>query len=210
MNENPTREEVLASIVPKSDQLNADDLLTGPITVTITKVSRGSKEQPIYVEIEGHMPFRPCKSMRRVLIATWGDDPSAWVGQRMTLFCDPAVVFGGIKVGGIRVSHMSGMEAPRNFLLTKSRGKRAEVTIQPLKTEAPKALTAEEQKIIVEATAGIAAADSLDSLANCAKVMQGQSEAVKAAMREPYGKRKAELSEANQDSQEVQDALNDY
>jgi hypothetical protein len=62
-------------------------LLTGPITVTVKGVRRGNKEQPInidLVETEGRA-FRPCKTMRRVLIAAWGDDAKKWVGQRMTL-----------------------------------------------------------------------------------------------------------------------------
>ena len=42
------------TIVPKSDQLNADDLLTGPIVVTVQKVSRGdTKEQPVIIHIDG-------------------------------------------------------------------------------------------------------------------------------------------------------------
>lgn len=197
---NPTREEVLASIVPKSDQMNAEELLTGPVTVTVTKVSRGSKEQPILVEVEGHQPYKPCKTCRRILIATWGDDPAAWIGQQMTLYCDPTIVFGGIKVGGIRISHLSGLEKPKTFLLTKSRGKKAEVTIKPLVVEKPAKepapLTSEEQAFIVEVTAGIAAADSLESLKNCATIMQDQSPAVKAAMRDIYGARKKELTPA--------------
>ncbi len=135
MTDKPTPDEVRASIVPKSDQLNADDLLTGPITVTITKVSRGTKEQPIYVHIDGgHQPFRPCKSMRRVLIAVFSDDPLHWTGKKLTLYCDPDVLYGGVRVGGIRISHMSGLDNPRTFMLTKSRGNRSEVTIHPVKT----------------------------------------------------------------------------
>ncbi len=83
MTENPTPDEVRASIVPKSDQLNADDLLLGSITVTITKVRKGDREQPIVVEIEGHQPYKPCKTMRRILIASFSDDPKRWVGQEI-------------------------------------------------------------------------------------------------------------------------------
>ena len=137
MSEHPTREEVLASIVAKSDQLNAEDLITGPFTVTITGVKRGSKEQPIIVEIDGHQPYKPCKTMRRVLIATFSDDPKLWTGQRMTLFCDPSVLYAGVRVGGLRISHLSGIEKPQPFLLTKSRGKKAEVVILPIEASSP-------------------------------------------------------------------------
>jgi len=132
MSDNPTADEVRASIVPKSDQLNADDLLTGPLTVTITAVKRGNREQPIIVEIEGQRPYKPCKSMRRVLIAAFSDDPQQWVGKQATLFCDPSVTWAGVKVGGIRISHLSGLQKSKTFLLTHARGKRAEYTIQPL------------------------------------------------------------------------------
>jgi len=132
MSSHPTPEEVRASIVPKSDQLNADDLVTGPITVTITGVRRGDKDQPVIVDIEGHRPYKPCKSMRRVLISTYSDDPKGWVGQRMTLYCDPDVKWAGVKVGGIRISHLSGLDKPKTLLLTHARGKRAEVTIKPI------------------------------------------------------------------------------
>ncbi len=128
--------EIRASIVPKSDQLNSDDLLTGPITVTIENVRRGDKEQPIIVEISDHRPYKPCKSMRRILIAAFSDDPKKWVGQRMTLFCDPEVSWAGVKVGGIRISHLSGLDKPKTFMLTQTRGKRAEVTIHPLPADA--------------------------------------------------------------------------
>ncbi len=133
MTENPTPDEVRASIVPKSDQLNADDLLTGPITVTITKVLKGDREQPIVVEIEGHRPYKPCKTMRRILIASFSDDPKHWVGQQMTLYCDPDVMWAGVKVGGIRISHLSGLDDQRTFLSTQSRGNRIKVTIRPIK-----------------------------------------------------------------------------
>jgi hypothetical protein len=123
------------TIVPKSDQLNADDLLTGPLTVTITGVRRGDKEQPVIVEIQGQRPYKPCKSMRRVLISAWGDDGHAWAGHSMTLFADPNVMFGGVKVGGIRISHVSHIDAPLNLSLTTTRSKRAEYVVQPLRTD---------------------------------------------------------------------------
>lgn len=121
------------TIVPKSDQLNSDDLLTGPITVTITGVSRGTPDQPVNIAIDGgHMPYRPAKSMRRVMIAAWGSKGSAWVGRRLTLFCDPSVKFGGVQVGGIRISHMSGISGPLSLMLTTTRSKRKQFTVQPL------------------------------------------------------------------------------
>lgn len=121
------------TIAPKSDQLNADDLLTGPITVTITGVSRGNAEQPVSIEIDGgYQPFKPCKSMRRVLISLWGDNGLEWVGRSMTLYCDPEVKYGGVKVGGIRISHMSHIKGRQALMLTVTRARRAEYTVEQL------------------------------------------------------------------------------
>ena len=132
-----TREQILASIVPKSDQINADDLLARPMTVTIAGVSAGTAEQPVNIRLHGEARvYRPCKTMRRVLVHLWGDDGHAWIGRRVTLVHDPEVKYGGVKVGGIRISHMSDIPATATIavMLTKAGGqaKKGVVTIQPL------------------------------------------------------------------------------
>lgn len=129
-----TIESLRDTITPKSDQLNADDLIAGPITVTIQSVKRGSSpEQPVDLEIDGErQPYKPCKSMRRVLIGAWGDDGRQWVGRSMTLYCDPEVKFGGVKVGGIRISHMSHIKGTMSMMLTTTRSKRSEYVVHPL------------------------------------------------------------------------------
>ena len=125
---------ILQTIQPKSDQLNADDLVSGPVTVTVTAVKRGAEDQPVCIELAGYdgRPYKPCKSMRRVLISLWGERPNEWIGRRLTLYCDPDVKWGGVRAGGIRISHMSNIEKPTVLLLTATRGKRVEFTIQPL------------------------------------------------------------------------------
>ena len=125
------------TIIPKSDQLNYDDLIAGPLTVRITAVKRGTAEQPVVIEIEGHQPYRPCKGMRRVLIAAWGEKGSVWVGRSMKLFGEPSVKYGGVAVGGIQISHLSDITAAVTIKLTVSRGKRIDYTIQPLVVEKP-------------------------------------------------------------------------
>lgn len=128
-----TPEELKASIIPKSDQLNADTLLAGPITVTIESIHSGDKEQPVVLAIgKDHQPYKPCKSMRRVLIAAWGDQGKDWVGKSMTLFCDPNVSWAGVKVGGIRISHLSHIDGDRTFMLTTKRGKKEEFHVKRL------------------------------------------------------------------------------
>jgi len=126
--------DITATLAPKSNQLNTDDLIAGPRTITITKVSAGNAEQPVAVHFEGDegKPWYPCKSMRRVLVAAWGADASQYIGRRVTLFRDPEVQYGGIKVGGIRVSHLSDLDGPLSIALTVTRQKRAPYRVQPL------------------------------------------------------------------------------
>ena len=137
-----TAVNVGATIAPKSDQLNADDLIAGPITVRIVSVTHGNAESPIRVNIEGRLPYYPCKSMRRVLVAAWGEDGAPYAGRYMTLYRDPEVKYGGIKVGGIRISHLSDIGADMYMALTVTRGKRAEYTVQRLNIQAPAAKAA--------------------------------------------------------------------
>lgn len=161
-----TPEELLASIVPKSDQLNADSLLGGPITVTIASVKGGDKEQPVVIGIGDRMPYKPCKSMRRVLIAAWGNQGADWVGKSMTLYCDPTVMFGGVAVGGIRISHLSHID-DRSFMLTKTRGKKGEFLVKKLVLpDSAKPLTEEEfTKAESDCKLRIASAKSVDEIA---------------------------------------------
>lgn len=130
------------TIAPRSDQLNSDDLIGGPRTITITKVSAcpDSAEQPIAVSFEGDggKPYKPCKSMRRVLVQAWGADGAAFVGRRLTLYRDPKVKFGGMEVGGIRISHMSHIDREMVMALTETRAKRTPYKVRPLKDEAPR------------------------------------------------------------------------
>lgn len=124
------------TIIAKSDQLNADDLIAGAITVTISAVNvkKGAKEQPVAISFngDGGRPYKPCKSMCRVLVAAWGDSSAAYVGRSMRIFLDPDVMFGGQKVGGIRISHLSHIARELALPLNKSRGKKALYTVKPL------------------------------------------------------------------------------
>lgn len=127
--------DLTPTIVPKSDQLNADDLIAGPVTVTVVEVTKGTAEQPVNVvtkEFGPKRPWKPAKSMRRVMVEAWGKDSSVYAGRSLTLFRDPNVKFGGEAVGGIRISAMSHIEKPLSIALTVSRGKRQPYVVQPL------------------------------------------------------------------------------
>jgi hypothetical protein len=129
--------DIRASISPNSSQLNADDLIGQPRTIRVTSVKAHSADQPIAVYFDGDngKPYLPCKSMRRVLVAAWGDVAADWIGRSMTLYSDPEVVFGGVKVGGIRISHVSHIDQPLSILLTTTRSKRKPYLVKPLKAE---------------------------------------------------------------------------
>ena len=126
--------DISDSLAANSAQQNYDEYLAGPKTVTVEKVTRGSSEQPVdvhLVEFPGK-PFKPAKSVRRVLAAAWGTDASAWAGRRMTIYGDPEVRYAGKAVGGLRVSHVSHIDKPVTVALTVTRGKREPFTVQPL------------------------------------------------------------------------------
>lgn len=123
------------TIVPKSDQLNAEQLLGGPITITVAEVRRGGgEEQPVIVHYEGEggRPYKPCKSMRKVLVFAWGSDGRDWVGRSMTLYNRPDVKFGGEEVGGIRISHLSHIKSDIAIALTATRGRKEQTRIKRL------------------------------------------------------------------------------
>ena len=121
------------TIQPKSDQLDAVDLVGGPRTFTIERLTAGNAEQPVNVYLrEFPRPWRPSKSMRRVLVAAWGPDGRQYVGRRLRLFMDPTVMFGGIAVGGTRISHMSHIDKTLKVSLLIKRGKSEIYTVEPL------------------------------------------------------------------------------
>ena len=127
------------TIVPKSDQLNADQLIGGPMTITVTAVRRGNSEQPIIVHYanEAGRPYKPCLTMRKVLIFAWGEDGEAWVGKSMTLYNKRDVKWGGVEVGGIRISHMSHIDGDIKLSLAVTRGKKDPVIIKRLDVRDP-------------------------------------------------------------------------
>lgn len=128
------------TIEAKSDQLNSDDLMGGKeITIKITKVSAGSVEQPIEINYEGDggKPYKPGKSMRRVLVEAWGADGSKYIGRSLTLYRDPDVKWAGMAVGGVRIKAMSNIDRQLTMALTASKGNKKPFVVVPLKISVP-------------------------------------------------------------------------
>lgn len=172
---------VATTIIPKSDQLNFEDLITGPRTVRITGVSPGSTEQPLAVHYEGEegRPYKPSKTMRRLMVGMWGSESDDWVGQSMTLYGDPNVKFGGQAVGGIKISHATGIEREFVAVLSVTKGKREPFKVQPLKVEAP-AVEKPVDVAFLEEIGAKRAAEGMDALKSWyGKLSKAEKAAVK-------------------------------
>lgn len=126
--------DISATTLAKSDQLNADDIIGGPITVQVTDAYVVGGEQPVQIHLAGWegRPYKPSKSMRKVLEFAWGRDMTSYPGRWMTLYRDPNVKYGGQEVGGIKISHLSHIDSPIKLALAVTRGKKAPHMVAPL------------------------------------------------------------------------------
>ena len=132
--------DLAESVAPRSDQLNADDLLPGPQTFTVERAesvaAEGRKKLIVHLVETPGRPYKPSLNMGRVLIKVWGRDSTAWPGKRLTLYRDDKVKFGPETLGGIRISHVSHIERRTLAPITPAKGKRGTWTVEPL-PEAP-------------------------------------------------------------------------
>ena len=183
-----TVEDLRPTIVPRSDQINSEQLLSGPMTIRVTDVCIGSTEQPVVVhyENENGRPFKPCMTCRKILIFAWGPDGREWIGKSMTLYCDPQVKFGGAEVGGIRISHLTDIDRDIAVSLTATKGKKALHTIKRLQVDNGPALADVLQAI--KAASNRAEMAAAKAFASTMKSQQDISAAVAA-----YNARAAEL-----------------
>jgi hypothetical protein len=184
------------TIAPKSDQLDAVDLLGGDRTFTIERISRNNDEQPFNFHLaEFPRPWRPNLSMRRVLMACWGKDAATYVGRRVTLYCDPDVEFGGAAVGGTRIRALSHIDKPKQVPLLVKRGKSKVYVVQPLKdapAPAAKPTVPTADELIADAEKA-SSNDDLNRIARIAAANLGPSEL--AAVKDVVTARRAELKD---------------
>jgi hypothetical protein len=112
--------------------------------------------------------------MRRVLVSIWGVNGQDYIGKLMTLYRDEKVKFGGIEVGGIRISHMSGIEKPITLALTASKANKKPFTVQPLKIEgkAKKPFTLEHAEELITNAAN----DGLKALGDAWKKLSAEQQ----------------------------------
>lgn len=169
--------DLTETIAPRSDQLNADDLISGPITVTISEVRKGSTEQPVDVVLAEYpgRAYRPSKSMRRIMVSAWGKDASTYAGHRLTLFRNPEITFGRDKVGGIEIAEMSHIDKPLTVALTATRGKRKNFTVKPLAEQAPKQQAPIKSAIPEQVVTATEKAKADGNLPEYAEYLKGQN-----------------------------------
>lgn len=153
--------DIANSLAPRSDQVNADDLVAGPRTFTIREVIKGKAEQPYdFLLVETDRAYRPAVTMRRLIAAAWGTDGDQYVGRRLTLYRDPEVSFGKDRVGGIRISHLSHIDKRIEIKLQVTRGKRATFSVEPLPGAAP----AKDWEAVIATAAGLTDDNALRDL----------------------------------------------
>jgi hypothetical protein len=181
--------DLAETIVPKSDQLNADDLIGGPITITVRAVKVEKNEaQPcsIYYEGDNGKPYKPSKGMRRLLMMAWQtDDSQTFLGRSLTLWRNPDVMWAGKAEGGIRISHLSHMKGKEIFAITTRRGVREHITVLPLETRSVELTLGQARQRLIDAK-------SIDELQNAWRMK------AMAPFRDDLADLLAELKSANQ------------
>ena len=123
---------------PRSDQINYEDFVGGPRVFTIAGVREGTAEQKYDIGLQGEeRVWRPPLTVLRILVTCWGDEATVWQGRQVELYGEPNIRFGKDLVGGIRIKALSHLDAPETVKVTVSRGKRQDITIQPLQVAPP-------------------------------------------------------------------------
>ena len=167
------------TIVAKSDQVNADDLIGGPMTIRINEVKILPSDQPVNIYFDGSdKAYRPCKSMCRVLVSLWGSDSKQYIGKRLTLYRDPSVTWAGVQIGGIRISHASHIDGPQTIMISEKRGKRSPIKILPLIDEQPKQPTKPSDKAAVWAQGFIDRVNACDTSEALATLIRDNQKAI--------------------------------
>lgn len=145
--------DISDTITSNSDRLTADDLLGGPVIVTIASVKKViTVKDSLVIEILGKYrtfkPFKPCLSMRRVLREVWG--VAKFKSRKLKLYRDPNVSFEKQKkIGGVRIAEMSHIDRDITIMLPQGRGRRSPYTVRPLKENAPAVATEQDQRLEV-------------------------------------------------------------
>lgn len=104
----------------QSNYLGKVDLEAGPLSLVIKHVEEGE------VSSDGGKEKKPvlfARNQEKGLIlnntnwdaieAAYGEDSDDWTGQRIEVYYDPSIQFGGKKVGGVRVRPLQTAQRPQ-------------------------------------------------------------------------------------------------
>ena len=170
------------TIIAKSDQVNADDLIGGPMTIKIESVDKRLNDpagQTVWIHYgDQKKTYKPGLSMRRVIIGLYGNDSREWIGKQLTLFRDPEVPFGSAKVGGVRISHATGITEPKTIMIQTKKGVRKPWTVLPLIDEQPKQPTKPSDKAATWAQGFIERVNACETLEALATLIMDNQKAI--------------------------------
>lgn len=129
--------DIAHTLLAKSDQLNAADIMGTEKILTITGVDvKQSGDQPVvihYADEQGR-PWKPCLTVRRILSQLWTTESEKWVGQSVAVHRDPTVKWAGEPHGGIRPHAATGLDATVIVKLKEERGGKPKAfEIKPLR-----------------------------------------------------------------------------
>jgi hypothetical protein len=157
--------DLTSTIEADSTQVNAVDLTGSSRIVTITGISGGpDKKQPVNIEL-AEFPgraYRPCKTMRRILVHAWGPDTRTYIGRRMEIYNEESVKWGGKAVGGVRIRALSDIPARFDKTLQESQKTYVTYSIDPLPDAPPPTTKAPSANAIIDAFKALGV--SLDQL----------------------------------------------
>ena len=128
--------DISHTLLAKSDQLNAADIMGAEKILTITSVDVKSGDQPVTVHYDGESgrPWKPCLTVRRILSQIWTTDSGKWVGQSVAVHRDATVKWAGEPHGGIRPHAATGLDSTLIVKLKEERGGKPKAfEIKPLR-----------------------------------------------------------------------------
>lgn len=132
-------ESLADTIIAKSDRLNGEDLILSNKIITISKVrkyaEKGENKFDVHYHGEDGRPWKPCKTMRKIMVALWGDNPEPYIGRQIELYYDPSVVYAGEEVGGVRIKAMSDLAGTSKVSVTVRKGQKKVFTIEKLQPQ---------------------------------------------------------------------------
>lgn len=126
-----------------SDCLVAADLVGGPLTILVERVTESGKNDKKKIDIfyaNSEKPFRPCKSMLRILCELWRTtDATTFIGRGITLYREPDCMWKGEKTPGVRICGLSHIEKAVTVVANERRGKMNTYQIEPIRPWPPAA-----------------------------------------------------------------------